>query len=394
MAMRFGQGLIQSLINPSYGQGLFQAGQSAGQLAAGVPQQARAAQEQQRLREQQQQAGLLSAYQMGTDPGGSNPAAAMAAIAQGTGASAPDLVSMMEAGRGQRAAVKESDTEAAKRRALSQYLTAQNRNDLAGLAEQGVVTSANYKDFMNKPVSEVASMSFNNVGTFKDEEGNYYQGTTTRNPSTGAVQNVLSPITPGAPAQPTGRVIPVGGAYSETASERSERETEEAGGKAEAKTYGEMRVQAVNSVGDLYSSVQNIDRALELVDQVPTGNPINTAATALEAFLGETSADKAELQVLLGNEMYKRLKPLFGGVISEGERDAIKKIYAGLEKGNPANKGILRQMRADLERAYQKAKIAQRADTFEEYNELVSKMYPEDNTGPRKVNWNSLNSPE
>lgn len=48
MAMRFGQGLIASLINPSYGRGLFTAGQGMGQLAAGIPQQVEQEQERRR----------------------------------------------------------------------------------------------------------------------------------------------------------------------------------------------------------------------------------------------------------------------------------------------------------------------------------------------------------
>ena len=69
----------------------------------------------------------------------------------------------------------------------------------------------------------------------------------------------------------------------------------------------------------------NLEKATSLLDSVETGGPINIAATGLQNFFGVKSADKAQLEIILGNEMYKSLKPLFGGIISDSESKRIEK---------------------------------------------------------------------
>lgn len=89
---RFGQGLIQGLINPGYE--LNTTGMMAGGLAGRI-----AERKKEELQRQQQQAALMSAYKMGQSPGGSDPASAMAALTQAVpGVQAKDLVAMQQAG--------------------------------------------------------------------------------------------------------------------------------------------------------------------------------------------------------------------------------------------------------------------------------------------------------
>jgi hypothetical protein len=75
--------------------------------------------------------------------------------------------------------------------------------------------------------------------------------------------------------------------------------------------------------------------------------------------------------------MFKSLKPLFGGVISEGERQAIVDIYANLKKGNVANRGILKRLKQELNDGILKARLYQKAENYEEFNLAVKQMFPE-----------------
>jgi len=75
--------------------------------------------------------------------------------------------------------------------------------------------------------------------------------------------------------------------------------------------------------------------------------------------------------------MFKSLKPLFGGVISDGERQAIVDIYAGLKKGNLANKGILEKLKQELDDGIVKASLYQKSDNYEDFNLAVKQMFPE-----------------
>lgn len=99
---RFGQGLIQALTNPAYADKLNMAGMMAGsmpgRLRAEEAERLKKLQEEQQR--QQQQAALMSAYSMAQQPGGSDPAAAMAAMTQGiSGLQAQDMIAAATAGR-------------------------------------------------------------------------------------------------------------------------------------------------------------------------------------------------------------------------------------------------------------------------------------------------------
>jgi len=178
--------------------------------------------------------------------------------------------------------------------------------------------------------------------------------------------------------QVSSRVVVPAGAVLEPVGTLSLASISEKGGQQEAKEFGKLRVQSAMELPELKIAYDSIGRALELVDSIETGGPINTAGTALESFIGTKSADKQELEVLLGESMYQRLKPLFGGVISEGERAAVEKMYGSLSKGNEANRGVLRYMRSLTEKAYKRADLVRSSATFSEYNTLLDKLYPED----------------
>ena len=89
--------------------------------------------------------------------------------------------------------------------------------------------------------------------------------------------------------------------------------------------------------------------------------------------------------------MFARLKPLFGGIISDSERLAIIEIHAGLKKGNAANISILKRLKEETDKAYRKARLALTADTYEEYISQAKQFYPEDPTEQKDtVRWDDL----
>jgi hypothetical protein len=141
----------------------------------------------------------------------------------------------------------------------------------------------------------------------------------------------------------------------------------------------------------LSASKVDLDEAEKLLSSIETGGPINIAATGLEGFFGVKSADKGQLEIILGLNMMSSLKPLFGGLISNQEAERLKAIYAGMSKGNLANEGILRQLKKAVDDNLFKARLYQKTKTSEEFNTLIKQMYPED-TKPEKtrVQWSNL----
>lgn len=223
------------------------------------------------------------------------------------------------------------------------------------------------------------------AGTWKDENDNYYIATRVLDKATGATRLEYNPV--GNAPEYKDQKLTIVNAEGLTAQEDVALGTTAAADKK----FIDVRLSAADNLGSLAGERDTITRAMELAEAVQTGGPINVAGTAIERFLGEIPADKAELELLLGNTMYARLKPLFGGVISEGERESIEKIYGGLKKGNAANMSILRSLKGELDKAYRKAKIALESNNYDEYISNTKRFYP-DETEQQKttVKWDDL----
>lgn len=86
----------------------------------------------------------------------------------------------------------------------------------------------------------------------------------------------------------------------------------------------------------------DLNRAFELIDQVETSG-IEAMKMNITDFFGVTPADIGELNNLFGANILAGLSA-FTGAISEGERDFIKQMNAGIEKGQAVNKAQLRRL--------------------------------------------------
>lgn len=438
----FSQSLIQGLINPSYADKLG----TAGMLAGSMPDRLRLEREEREKKMREAQMASMEA----TATGATEEAARKRAMAQqvltGQVASAqdPGIAAASQAGA-MRAGVKPSDVKAAAgmatertektkrdqgietvtqiasrsdvsnpnvQRAIQQValnygLTKDDlamvlptatkgstqviQRDIEGVPTNILIDKTTGADVANLGPRAITGESvdtatFASVGNFRDEKGNIYSVTEQRNKK-GGIEPIYTPVTPGAPKNPSGNLVQLGGTYGVAAGEVAGM----AGDKTAAQEFSKMQVAAAIQLPELQGSLANINATFDLLQTVPTGGPVNIANTAVESFLGTTSADKAELQVLLGNEMYKRLKPLFGGVISEGERQVIEGLYGSLRKGNEANEGILRALKRETESAVQKANMLRKAGSMDEYNTLLDKMYPETTSeGVNEVSWSDL----
>jgi len=150
---------------------------------------------------------------------------------------------------------------------------------------------------------------------------------------------------------------------------------EEAGNKIEEKTYRENRSQAISAASGLTAEVNNIDKALDLATQIgATGGWLNQAKYNVESVLGVVPANKAEFILRTGEVMYQRLKPLFGGVISEGERKAVEDLYATLQKNPESNVRVLKALRNYLEMAAVKAQTYLKSKNYKQFNALMEKQ--------------------
>ena len=262
----------------------------------------------------------------------------------------------------------------AQKNAFGDYLEKQYPNTgLRELAIQGVITPDNLDDFVG---GADATARQGKRYTIRDSKGHLYAMTTKFDNATGSFDTVYAPIGLDTPPKPSGEItilVEEGISYLE----KEEMGIGIEGKTTKEKEYQKLRTETIDMLPSLEASKTNLERAETLLNSITTGGPINLVATGLETFFGRKSATKAELEIILGQEMYKSLKPLFGGVISEGEREAIEAIYANLRKGNAANKGILKRLKQELDDAITKSSLYLNSETAKDFDMVLKQMFPE-----------------
>jgi len=285
------------------------------------------------------------------------------------------------------------DQEVADRISLSTYVQEKYPElpQLAMLVQSGVVTAKNLKDFLPDATEDV-NAQFGGSDTWVDEEGNYFYGTQVKDPRTKTTSTSLSPVDPAGPTAPVGNVTPVS-STGETSAEKQARMIETSEAKEQSKTFVKNKAQAVGGIPALLDNKKNIEEAQKILETLPTGGPINIAAYGIEDFFGLTSGNRADFERVLAMEVYKSLKPIFGGVISEGERASLLEIAATVGRGNKANSAIIKRLIKDMNQRISQAKLYSDSENFDEYNAFVQELLKEDKepkAEKTRVTWGDL----
>lgn len=157
-----------------------------------------------------------------------------------------------------------------------------------------------------------------------------------------------------------------------TAKRSSPFEKGQAAGEIE---FNKAKAQSMNAAPELLLANEQLNTAFDALRSMNLkgGIPERLKTSVQQAF-GKVPKDKAEFMLLTGELMYQRLKPLFGGVISEGEREAIEKIYPGIDKGAQANEAILAQLKRYYDMALRRTSLYNKSTSFDDYNRQIGEM--------------------
>ena len=225
-------------------------------------------------------------------------------------------------------------------------------------------------------------------GQYRDKDNNIYELSIQRTPD--GEGQVWLPITKGAPSEPVGKVTPIGGAYSETAEGKKERDIDTAGGTTEAEQFAKLRIEAVDSLPQIESTIYSTEQSLELLDQIKRTGGFSTAIVrAAQKFLGVEPKTEAEFNLEAGKQVLAGLNS-FEGAISEGERNYLESLYQDLTRSKGANRGILEVMMDRAQRALRDARTRATSNTFDEYmtnRESYGAPVKEPN---RRVSWEDM----
>lgn len=225
--------------------------------------------------------------------------------------------------------------------------------------------------------------------TVKDGDENDFIAIPTINSGTGAMEIQYQAIGGGG-GQPEGETKITGGDFALTPEQESARKGGVAGAEKVAQKFGEKKVESVALLPDMRRNIDSLKSSLNLLETVKTGGPINLAAYGMKEFFGLTSGNKAQLERAMAMSILQSLKPIFGGLISEGERKSLMEIGANVRRGNPANTAIIKSMIDRLNNAADNALMYTTADTQEEYETLVKDMFKPETSAEPKITWQQL----
>lgn len=210
---------------------------------------------------------------------------------------------------------------------------------------------------------------------FKSPEGYIYQTMYQTDKDTGSVQTIYLPQG-GAPeydgtsklslVQTSGQFIglnPFEGANLDV--EKEDRKTLN-------KAYGEQRMVALQNMPE---AVQQKETLVELIGLIDQANAEGDLKGGLPAALqqtwydltGKTPSTLAELNTEFGQVTYSYLRELFGSQITEGERQAVKDIFLGIEKSGTVNKAVLKRLMRAADNSITKYGLYQDNKTLDDY---------------------------
>jgi len=235
---------------------------------------------------------------------------------------------------------------------------------------------------------ESNKLQFGAQEVFKDAAGNLFFGTTRRNPASGDVEPVLTPVGHGDPIKGQLKKINTTG---QTADEKirdaveqtrqiSEIEIEATGekkreeltvegemaptveakketAKTRAKTKEERISLAIDAGKEAAGALVSVKRALDILDEVETGG-LNAALLRAKQIFGTESADEAELSNTMGKAVLSQLRDTFGAAFTQDEGKRLERIEANYGKSTEGNKRILRQLMQMLENKVEEGLIA------------------------------------
>ena len=214
--------------------------------------------------------------------------------------------------------------------------------------------------------------------TVQDSVENDFIAIPTVNSGTGEMELQYQAIG-GGDAQPEGKTVITGGEFGMTATAEGVRKATDKGNIERsgetAKAFSKSRNEALALLPMMKTRINKLRKSLQLLDQVETGGPVNLAKYGIENFFGLTTGTRAELEREMSMSILTSLKPLFGGLISDGERQALTAISANIEKGNPANRAILRSMVDYMQSKSENALLYTQASNQKEYMGLVKALF-------------------
>ena len=244
--------------------------------------------------------------------------------------------------------------------------------------------------------------TFFGAGKYKDNRDLEYRITEIRKPD-GTLAEEYQPVghqipyafsytDPDTGAIVKNRLTEKGGAYGETASEKTERfETErgiqqrldisEAQIIQESDNFSDLRSAAAQRLPVVESTLTDVNDLLEIVEVIDQGGSLVPLMNTIERILGTEETDPGKLRIIAKELLVGRIKS-FGANPTEGERQYLEQLIPALENAKGVNKAILNRLKERLGREKAAIQYMFTDDAnLDGYVNYVNALYSAD-TGP------------
>ncbi len=164
--------------------------------------------------------------------------------------------------------------------------------------------------------------------------------------------------------------------------EAAELEATKAGDVALAKDFNNIKVEAAQNFSTAKSTHSSLVKALEMtkqaaeMGQLEGGIQANLQNVYYNLF-GKRPKNLGELNMIFNESTFARLKPLFGGNISNGEREAVQGTYMDVLKGGDVNIGVIEQLIAKANGAMFNYNVLMTSDSYDDWISKLAQDKPE-----------------
>ena len=210
---------------------------------------------------------------------------------------------------------------------------------------------------------------------FADESGNQYATVLTTNKDTGVSEVNYIPLGNAPEYDGTTKlkaIIKSGSYVGLDPVEASKLETAKEGDVVLAKDFNKLKVEAAQNYDTARSTHSSLIKALEMTKQAYEAGQLEGGIQAnlqnvYYNLFGKRPKNLGELNMIFNESTFARLKPLFGGNISNGEREAVQGTYTDVLKNGQVNIGVLEQLIGKANGAMTNYNVLMTSDSYDDW---------------------------
>ena len=223
---------------------------------------------------------------------------------------------------------------------------------------------------------------------FADEMGNQYATVLTTNKDTGVSEVNYIPLgnAPEYDGSAKLKAIIKSGSYvGLDPIEASKLETEKAGDVVLAKDFNKLKVEAAQNYDTARSTHSSLVKALQMTKEASEAGQLEggiqaNLQNAYYNLFGKRPKNLGELNMIFNESTFARLKPLFGGNISNGEREAVQGTYTDVLKNGQVNIGVLEQLIGKANGAMTNYNVLMTSDSYDDWIGKLTADKPKSST--------------